>query len=110
MAEYEAKHYNAVFDAMRKTFCSTWYEGVDWKKWGTIWRKQIKDWFFDQNFLIAEMTAGLEEAAGKGQWPLGTSFFHRLHDVCLKNRAYTQPQIKKDDGLESLATIMKRRV
>src|SRR5262245_10984861 len=87
---YRAEHYNAVFEEMKSRFGQPWYDSIDWPMWGRIWRKQIKNLFFDQGILIREMVAGLDEAAEKRKWPTGTAFFVRLRDVCLKNRLERQ--------------------
>lgn len=104
---YSPEHYNAVFEAMRRVFGEEWYASVDWQRWGVIWRARIKRDFFDEGILIREMVAGLEEAAGKGRWPLGTSFFARLHDVCLKNRREQRPS--RVDGMHGVGDIMQRK-
>jgi hypothetical protein len=104
---FEPAHYNAVFEAMRRRFGEDWYQSVDPKQWN-IWRKQIKDWFFLEGILIAEMVAGLDEAAGKGRWPIGTSFFQRLHDVVLVTRRDQQRRsnVQINRGPESLTSLL----
>src|SRR5690349_11021030 len=101
---YAPAHYNAVFDAMRKEFGESWFQGIDWPKWGVIWRSQIKRMFFDEDILIREMIAGLDEAAGKRRWPIGTGFFHRLQDVCLKNRR--EARSTRQDGVQRLSDLL----
>jgi len=105
---YQAKHYIQIFEAMRKAFGDDWYMDVEWPIWGVVWRKQIKEMFFDQNISIQEMIAGLDEAAGKRAWPNGTSFFRRLEDVCLKNRREARPVTEIDRGPQLIGNLLKR--
>lgn len=93
---------------MRKKFGDAWYMDVDWPVWGIVWRKQIKELFFDQDILISEMITGMDEACEKGKWPIGKIFFHRLQDVCLKNRREHQPIIQVDRGMESIKNLIKK--
>lgn len=105
---YDPAHYNAVFEAMKQRFGTTWYGSVRPIQWN-IWRRRIKEDFFDQNILIREMIAGLDEAAGKDQWPRGTSFFRRLHDVVLKNRIEGRRRSPVQlDGMKRLGDLMPR--
>lgn len=105
---YRAAHYNAVFEAMRRQFGEQWYGSVP-PMWWNVWRKQIREWFFDEDILIGEMIAGLDEAAGKRRWPAGTSFFRRLHDVVLKNRIERKRRGSVQvDGMKRLGDLFPR--
>ena len=101
---YKPEHYNAVFTAMRHQFGEEWFKAVN-PFWWNIWRRQIKERFFDQGILIREMTAGLDEAAQKMKWPSGKAFFHRLEDVCLKNRR--ESRAPRTGGLSSLKDLVQ---
>jgi len=102
---YLAAHYNAVFEAMRREFGDAWYESVN-PMWWNVWRRQIKERFFDEGILIREMVAALPEASVKMRWPMGTAFFQRLEDVCLKNRREARTTTR--DGMKPIADLLPR--
>jgi hypothetical protein len=107
---YQHRHYTAVFEAMRRIYGEDWYEAVDWRIWGVVWRAQIKRLFFDQDILIPEMVGAMKEAAEKRHWPSGTSYFIRLRDVCLKNRleADGRQPVRRSEP-EGIGAILKAR-
>lgn len=107
---FDPKHYNMVFEEMKRLFGQQWYDSVDWPTWGVVWRSQIKHRFFEQDILIREMVAAMPEACEKGKWPQGKSFFERLENVCLKNRREARPTIIPDRGMQPAADILKNRM
>lgn len=104
---YHPAHYNQIFEEMRKRFGDTWYQSIA-PVWWNIWRRQIKELFFDQDILIKEMIAGLDEAAEKRKWPAGTVFFQRLQMVCLKNRREARPTMEINRGMQPLSELIKK--
>lgn len=70
------------------------------------WRKSIKK-LFEQNFTVDEVLGAVEEACNKKLWPSNTAFWHRVEDVCLKNRHEVRPTIRRD-GLEGIRGVLDR--
>ena len=105
---YEPNHYNAIFRAMRERCGEDWYLSIRPTQWN-IWRRQIKERLFDQNFLIADVIASLDEALGKKKWPSRTAFIHRIEDICWLHRRYATPVVKIDTGMQGISSLLRRR-
>ena len=110
METYKAEYYNEIFLSMRHEFGETWYKSIN-PIWWNIWRRRIKA-MFDQGIMIREIKLAIVEASGKKRWPIGTSFFHRVEDVVLKNRRESRLRepIKLDKKPESVKGILDRIV
>lgn len=102
---YEPEHYNRIFRAMREQCGEEWYTSIRPNQWN-IWRRQIKERLFDQNFLIVDIIAALDEALGKKRWPIGTAFIHRIEDVCWVNRRHHVPVVHVNRGMLGLGSLL----
>ena len=70
------------------------------------WRKRIKE-LFEECFTVNEIIFSLDEACEKKHWPSNVAFWHRVRDVCRKNKLQSQT-VRIDRGAESLGGILDR--
>ena len=104
---YKQDHYNQVLKIVQDRY-QIQSSDLPPNIW-IAWRVQIKK-MFDEGILISEINNAIPEAENKKQWPLDTSFWHRVHDVVLKNRYERRPVVKVDKGTESIADLLRKRM
>lgn len=98
---YPTSCYNQVLNHLTERFNLKDVAPGQW----IIWRHHIKT-LFDQDILIKEILAAVDEAAEKGKWPQGTGFFSRVRDIVLVHRKQTERVVTVDRGFTSLGEIL----